>query len=363
MLSISAETSGCRAGVCDRATEQSTVYMSETMLYVLGAVYVLTGILILITNICAIAAVVFDKKLHRPVNYYISSICAVNLLTSLALVPVVVLLFRGTSVTQTTRCNMRISQQFAGDVVLMHSIYIMMAIALDRYRAVVHPQKLPFSSRRCFKVIAVTWLIAVLYAVYPTMTFLSTKKQEYLLPNSTQQFCYYSRRGLTTKYLVDFILGYIIPLALSAMLYGRIIHRLWKRELHNMSATRMIEQSWSWKRRSIKMAVAILVVFALCWLPTHAIKLSTLYSSAAYSETLVILRHFATILSFCSSWVYVVVYAHFNLYFKHVALSIITCNWCGLAELIPRNFSNSSNFSGIVPTSVCKRPSSSSTSV
>lgn len=304
---------------------QETLEHSTPIMWVLATTYILIAVLIIITNICTITTVATSRKLHQPVNYYIASMSAANFLMVFAVVPVMMMMIYGRTITQDVLCNIRIIRQLVGDLVMFQSIYMMVAIALDRYNAVLNPQKPQYTVNRCMAIIAGTWAGAIVYAAPSVALMISRKKEKYKAINETvHEYCYFDLAELTTKYVTDLLVGYIIPLVLTGILYGKVVRQLWRQRMVNVR--RM--QDFCWKKRSIKMAVGILILFAVCWLPIHMILLATLSYQDILTLSLLVLRHLATILVFCNSWIYVVVYAYYNIDFRLAITSLLYNSFC-----------------------------------
>ncbi|XP_014668606.1 PREDICTED: neuropeptide FF receptor 2-like [Priapulus caudatus] len=315
------------------------------VMWTLASVYVLIAVLIIITNICTIGAVVVCRRLHQPVNYYIASISAANFLMVFAVVPVVTIMVRGAAVYVANApllCDMRVVHQLAGDLVMVHSVYMMVVIAVDRYDAVLHPEKPAFTAARCALVVAATWAVAMLYAL-PTLALMTARKHDEYRSNATISYCYLTAGELAAKYYTDLAIGYVIPLALTAVLYGRIVCQLRAQRRRTPRGTAEV----CWKKRSIKMAVAILALFATCWLPIHVILLTSLARDVR-PELLLAVRHLATILVFCNSWIYVVIYAYYNADFRLAVTSLVFGDWrrcCRRQESRAGSASNLNNLS------------------
>lgn len=309
---------------------QNRAHLSPTILWALSGVYILMGILVILTNICVITAVTINRKLHQPVNYYVSSISAANFLMSFACAPMIALMFHGASITEELICNLRIVQQLSGDIVLFHSIYTMVVIALDRYRAVIQPEKRQYSRKQCMHIILLLWFSSILYGA-PTAALLIYRKSTTTLIEEPNFYCYYTMVEIVTKYYVDLLIGYLVPLLLTAVLYGRIIRKLNVNRRTSLVKIRLTEGCW--KKRSIKMSLGILTLFALCWLPIHIIRLATLSQGHVMNTKILLVRHLATILTFCNSWLYVVIYAYYNLDFRRVMATMLDCRWATFLKI------------------------------
>jgi hypothetical protein len=65
------------------------------------------------------------------------------------------------------------------------------------------------------------------------------------------------------------LVQYFIPLIVITFTYGRIVHKLWIRtHLGVVTENQRLMQIQA-KRKSIKLLVAVVAVFAVCWMPLN----------------------------------------------------------------------------------------------
>jgi hypothetical protein len=65
---------------------------------------------------------------------------------------------------------------------------------------------------------------------------------------------------------------YVIPMPITGLLYSKIIHTIWKRNVGDMvDSQRQTLHITKW--RTIKMSIIVFAVFALCWLPIHIVNI------------------------------------------------------------------------------------------
>lgn len=83
---------------------------------------------------------------------------------------------------------------------------------------------------------------------------------------------------------VVFAVLYFAPLILIALFYLAICRKLWLRKIPgNPSATNLRTANKS-KKRSIKMLIIIVLVFAICWLPVHIMHYYIFYRHDIYKS-------------------------------------------------------------------------------
>ena len=162
-------------------------------------------------------------------------------------------------------------------VALAASIFTLMVMAFDRFRAIKYPFQ-SLSRRFGWRLYtAVIWVTSLL-CMSPTLVMFSTKSGscDYdwsLFHNNSTSIRIQARAGLFTFFMVVL---YAIPLILLSVLYSVICYTLWKNVMRmdglNMTEDTMRTRIQEHKSR-VKMLITIVVVFALCWLPLHAFHL------------------------------------------------------------------------------------------
>ena len=148
------------------------------------------------------------------------------------------------------------------------SIQSLVLIAVDRFGAVVYPlHSPPISSKLCPFFILATWIVALaLFSPYP----FSAKLVEYpeglsCLPRWKEAF---GESSSSENYLVSwFVIFIFIPLLLITILYITIYIKLKTQKVPGEQSANAGQQRQQRERNVLKMAIAIVLGFALCWLP------------------------------------------------------------------------------------------------
>jgi len=157
---------------------------------------------------------------------------------------------------------------FLPDVSCLVSIQSLVLIAVDRFGAVVFPLRYPLiSSKLCRFFILATWIL--------TMVVLSP----YLFAMKTSEY----RGGLKCRMLWNEVFGesssfkdyfvailvvfIFIPFVLIATLYIIIFLKLKSQKIPGVQSANAEEKRRQRERNVLKMAIAIVSGFAICWLP------------------------------------------------------------------------------------------------
>ena len=148
------------------------------------------------------------------------------------------------------------------------SVQSLVLIAVDRFGAVVYPLRSPLiSSKLCSFFILVTWIVALaLFSPY-LFTFKVVEYPEGLscLLRWKEAF---GESSSHENYLVSWLVIFIfIPLLLITILYITIYRKLKSQKIPREQSANAGQQRQQRERNVLKMSIAIVFGFALCWLP------------------------------------------------------------------------------------------------
>jgi len=157
---------------------------------------------------------------------------------------------------------------FIPDVSNFVSIQSLVLTAADRFGAVVFPLSSPlFSSKLCFVLILASWVVAMAFH----STYLFVLK---LVEDGGRLFCtlqWSDAFGESSSYanfiIAGFVVFFYIPMALLTILYSIIVIKLKLHKTPGEQTDKGVQQHAKRERNVLKMAVAIVLGFVLCWLP------------------------------------------------------------------------------------------------
>lgn len=192
---------------------------------------------------------------------------------------------------------------------LMVSVYVstftLTAIALDRQNVLLKPLRPRMTKQMGLIVLAMIWIIATCLSL-PYGIFNKVQSTSMLITRVDRCSPHFPEpREMFAKYLtlITVTLQYIIPLSIIAVAYGRIVRRLWKRvQLGVVTRTQRVSQARA-KRKSIKLLITVVVVFALCWMPLNLYHILTKFHpdtrTFTYHGTTFFVFHWLAISSTC----------------------------------------------------------------
>ena len=218
------------------------------------------------------------KTMRKPINFLIVSMAMSDVLYPVFLIP---MLIRGLFIKDSWLIGGPLGQALCKLVFFLIyvpglvSIQSLVLIAVDRFGAVVFPiRSPPISSKLCPFFILTTWIIAM--AVFSPYLFVMK-----IIEHPGRLECnmlwneVFGETSSFKSYFVTFSVVFIfIPLVLIAILYIIIFLKLKSQKIPGeRSANSEAEQRRQRERNVLKMSIAIVLGFAICWLPFFIIRL------------------------------------------------------------------------------------------
>ena len=162
------------------------------------------------------------------------------------------------------------------------SILTVVMMGLDRFLA-AHATIRPFTRKGVKTAIVSIWLLAGLLGspfLYK-MVVLQGKSGKYYCIGKWSENAETHNQIMKIEELAKFILFYVVPLIFVVIFYAIIALRICKRSklpVGTKTRTKIVQQN----HRVVSMIVAIVVIFAVCWLPVHVNHLLRSYDVPTY---------------------------------------------------------------------------------
>lgn len=210
-------------------------------------------------------------------------------------------------------------------VTLFSSVGTLMAIAADRYRAIVHPLLPRIRTRHALMIIAAIWTVAFIYPI-PLIVY-----QKYQPADRSCSEAWPSQSDQEIFTVMVFVALYLIPLIVISVLYFLICHNLKTSESDTQAGRNRAKKS------VIRMLVVVVVLFTVCLLPYH---ITTLYMNFAELQPhppkwLMELHMFDMWMMFANSCCNPVVYAVLNRNYRREFKRLLRCQ--SLSNMLYRN--------------------------
>ena len=218
-----------------------------------------------------IAVIVYKtQSLRKPINFFIVNMAMSDLLFPIFLFPAE-LSYR---YTDSWLISGPLGQAlckllpFLAEVSIGVSIQSLVLIAVDRFGAVVFPLRSPLiSSKLCPFFILATWIIAIAVA---SPYFFASK----LIEHQGQLFCSmqwneaFGESSSVRNYLLALcVVSLYVPTVLLTILYSIIIIKIKSQKIPGEQSAIAEQQRAKRNKNVLKMAIAIVLGFVLCWIP------------------------------------------------------------------------------------------------
>ncbi|XP_035477286.2 thyrotropin-releasing hormone receptor b [Scophthalmus maximus] len=269
----------------------------------------------IVGNVMVVLVVLTTKHMRTPTNCYLVSLAVADLMVLTAAgLPTIADSAFGSWVFGHYGCLCITYFQYLG---INASSCSITAFTIERYIAICHPIKAQFlcTLSRAKKIIVIVWTLTSLYCV---MWFYLSDIQELVYDNVTVTACGYRvpRHFYLPIYFFDFGVFFVLPLLLSAVLYGLIARILFLNPLpsdhkdnnnkahkkknnngHNSCKNSRHSSSTATSRRQVtKMLAVVVVLFAALWMPYRTLVVVNSFLDRAYLDNWFLL--------FCRSCIY-----------------------------------------------------------
>ena len=235
----------------------------------------------------AIGIIVYKTKtMRKPINFLIVNMAMSDLLFPIFLIPRdIQLLFIdswliGGPLGQAL-CKLVI---FLSDVSLIVSIQSLILIAVDRFGAVVYPLRYPpISSKRCHFFILATWIIAMAFQSPKLFAYKLVEYPGRLACELLWNDVFGESSSTGSFYVLILVVFFIIPLLLITILYVTIYVKLKSQKVPGEQSVNAGQQRQQRERNVLKMAFAIVLGFAVCWMPLSIFWFLLFFASDIFS--------------------------------------------------------------------------------
>ncbi|XP_078389991.1 G-protein coupled receptor 83-like [Cetorhinus maximus] len=232
--------------------------------------YSVTITISLFGNLLVCQVVVKSKRVNTATSLFIANLAIADLMITLLNSPFTLVRFvNSTWIFGRTMCHV---SRFAQYCSLHVSALTLTAIALDRYQAIMYPLRPRMSVPRGIVCITSIWILASCFslphAIYQKLfrfVYGETTVRSLCVPAFPQP------SDVFWKYLdlATFSLLYALPLLAITIVYTAVAKKLWLRNaIGDITMEQYIAQRHK-RKRTIKMMLLVVVVFAVCWSPLN----------------------------------------------------------------------------------------------
>ena len=232
--------------------------------------YSLILVVSLVGNSLIVLIVYKTPTLRKPINMLIANMAMSDLLYPIFLFPFKLAdlhvgswLIGGT--LGQALCKIH---PFLIEISMKVSIQSLVLITVDRYAAVVVPLRSPLISRKvCRCLIVGTWILAAAFNSPYLFVFNLVEYQEKKRCVGQWEVTFGEKSSLGIYFLSASIFFFYIPFVVLVILYSIILIKLKKQAHPGEQSASAEEQRTRRNRNVLKMTVAIVVAFFICWIP------------------------------------------------------------------------------------------------
>nr|XP_033322323.1 pyrokinin-1 receptor-like [Megalopta genalis] len=234
-----------------------------------------------IGNISTCIVIARNKLMHTATNYYLFSLAVSDLLLLVSGLPpeIYMVWCKYPYIFGEVFCILR---GLAGETSANASVLTITAFTVERYVAICHPFFAQTMSKlsRAVKLILVIWLVALCFALPMALQFGVVQLDH----DPTIVSCTMKKVIVQHSFELSTFLFFVVPMSLITVLYVLIGLKL--RKSNMMKRSHGSGEGGSCRsnpgkssRRVLKMLVAVVIAFFICWAPFHVQRLIAVYGT------------------------------------------------------------------------------------
>ncbi|CAL4062842.1 unnamed protein product, partial [Meganyctiphanes norvegica] len=285
-----------------------------SMSVIMSLLYITIFFCGMIGNFITCTVITSNRKMHTATNYYLFNLAISDVLLLVTGIPNELgeLWHRTPYLFGEAICVIR---GLAAEMSANASILTISAFTVERYIGICHSLgsavRAPAQLKRAVRIITFSWIIAFIFALPQSMQYGIIFSDDN--PNTPE--CSIAHKFPYAFELSTFLF-FFTPMSLLLILYIRIILKLKNtskliRRISNCSIYSVTSEGHNRNRSIIKMLVAVVVAFFICWAPFHAQRLLAIYGDDTNESTVNIyniLTHVSGVFYYLSTCVNPILY-------------------------------------------------------
>uniref|UniRef100_A0A1B6CAS5 G-protein coupled receptors family 1 profile domain-containing protein n=1 Tax=Clastoptera arizonana TaxID=38151 RepID=A0A1B6CAS5_9HEMI len=287
----------------DHPDKRDSLYIVVPITVLYSVIFV-TGF---VGNIITCIVISRNKHMHTATNYYLFSLAVSDLLLLVTGLPpeMYSIWYKYPYVFGEVFCVLR---GLAAETSANATVLTITAFTVERYLAICHPFLAHTMSKlsRAIKIIFSIWIVALSFAVPQAAQFGVVE-----IPDQEHTACLVKRMVFHYSFEVSTFLFFLLPMTLITVLYVLIGLRLRRTTLGKTTEPLGSQQDpgkgsrQQSSKRVLRMLVAVVVAFFICWAPFHAQRLVTIYVVPQFPHSLFTINLY-TVITYLSGILYYV---------------------------------------------------------
>nr|XP_012315588.1 neuropeptide FF receptor 1 isoform X1 [Aotus nancymaae] len=288
--------------------------------------YALIFLLCMVGNALVCFIVLKNRHMRTVTNMFILNLAVSDLLVGIFCMPTTLVdnLITGWPFDNAT-CKM---SGLVQGMSVSASVFTLVAIAVERFRCIVHPFREKLTLRKALVTIAVIWALALLIMCPSAVTLTVTREEHHFMVDARNRaYPLYScweawpEKGMRRVYTtVLFSHIYLAPLALIVVMYARIARKICQAPGPARGDEEATDRRAARRRaRVVHMLVMVALFFTLSWLPLWSLLLLVDYGQLSAPQLHLVTVYafpFAHWLAFFNSSANPIIYGYFNENFR-----------------------------------------------
>ncbi|XP_023698179.2 prokineticin receptor 1b [Paramormyrops kingsleyae] len=251
-------------------TTQGCAFFVATI--VIGVVLVSIMLVCGVGNFLFIATLARYKKLRNLTNLLIANLAVSDFLVAVVCCPFLVDYYVVKQLSWDHGLLLCASVSYLQTVSLYVSTNALLAIAVDRYMAIVHPLRPRMKHQTAYCLIVGVWIVPVLISI-PSAYFASETTYPHGSSQTSKVFCaqiWPVDKQLYYRSYFLFIFGveFVGPVLTMTLCYLRISQELWFKTVPGYQ-TEQIRRRLRGRRKTVVVLIGILTAYILCWAPYY----------------------------------------------------------------------------------------------
>ncbi|XP_052798373.1 orexin receptor type 2-like isoform X3 [Mya arenaria] len=314
----------------------TTGIFPDTSQWILIAAYIVVFLIGLLGNVLVCCVIWQNHSMRTVTNIFIVNLSIADIAVIVMCLPLTLLVdITETWFLGTVICKIN---QFTMTTTIAVSVLTLTAISVERWYAICHPLSFHSTVRRARAIIVVIWLLSSCIALPETIAAEEVRQWD---DSVLFAACYPVRLEPTGLMIWQFclIIGlYVLPICLMGFTYTHIAYVLYTGGVPGESRTQrpMLassgkenEDQLDARKKAAKMLFAIVVLFALCFLPNHLLNIlryADVLDDVENAKTFALVAHLAIFLNSClNPIIYNFMSDKFRKAFRQVMWSCLKC--------------------------------------
>lgn len=259
--------------------------MEEYGKIAISVIYVVLFIAAILGNVFVAYLVLKGPAMKSPTNLLLVNMAAADVLFAVFMFPLAVIryhvraLWIGGALGEFT-CH---AIFFMSHLPIAGSTTTLTFIAFERFFAIMYPYKIIRIFHKVWAITISIWLSSAILMSPVGISAVTTERNGQIHCDRDWSVFGNPQKVKLIFYDTTFVAMYAVPLIVMAVLYTVICRKLWKHNAPGCGSSH-VQHGTLHKRQLVRMLITVVIVFALCWLPTHAQHLILSYFPAVHAR-------------------------------------------------------------------------------